>query len=155
MVGLSCLCGGWLRADQAIALNRANLQKEPKPEAAVSLEKPQEMPQANGLHFYGQATEANQLGSDYLLYEVQGEQVTGVIFQPQSEYACFQGNVTTDALELAIADPFDGTVYPYTIAFEHQTVQVAGTLHNLVTLAGLNAIATVGESEQELLAQCR
>ncbi|MGB0563143.1 MAG: hypothetical protein ACPGVO_15255 [Spirulinaceae cyanobacterium] len=157
VVGLSCLVGGLIPASQAIASGE-NLLNRPALQKGIKTETPAETassPQTNGLHFYGQVPTANAIGSDYLLYEVEGDRVTGIIFQPQSEFACFEGNVTPDGLELAIADPYDGTVYPYAIAFEHQTVQVAGAAQTQVTLAGLNAIAAVGELEQNLLAQCR
>ncbi|NEO86018.1 MAG: hypothetical protein F6J87_17440 [Spirulina sp. SIO3F2] len=149
VLSIGLLSGGLLRSDQAIALNRHNT-----PTKIPAIDKTQS-PKAQGLHFYGQAPEANAIGQDYLLFDVQGKQVSGVIFQPQSEYACFQGEVTPQGLELAIADPFEGTTVPYAIAFTHETVQVAGALQSRTTLEGFTEIAAVGPSEQALLAQCR
>lgn len=147
---IGLLSGGLLRSDQAIALNRHNTPIKNIP----AIDKTQS-PKAQGVHFYGQAPEANAIGQDYLLFDVQGKQVSGVIFQPQSEYACFHGEVTPQGLELAIADPFEGTTVRYAIAFNNETVQVAGALQSRTTLEGFTEIAAVGPSEQVLLAQCR
>lgn len=156
VLGLCVLGGGLLRSDQAIAVGQPDYFQ---PNYLRSSELPTvykpHSPKAQGLHFYGEAPETNAIGHDYLLFEVQGKQVSGVIFQPQSEYACFQGRVLPDALDLAIADPFDGTAMPFSIAFEYQTVQVAGAIQSQVSLDGFTELAEVSESETEMLAQCQ
>lgn len=104
--------------------------------------------------FYGQAPQAGELAHDYLVFEVQGEQLTGVIYQPQSEYACFQGTVGSSGLQLAIASPFDDTIASYGIAFDPDAGQVAGHPQAHMQLAGFHAIADIGTQEQNLLTQC-
>lgn len=104
--------------------------------------------------FYGQAPQAGELAHDYLVFEKQGEQLAGVIYQPQSEYACFQGTVGRSGLQLAVTSPFDQTVASYGIAFDTAASQIAGQPQSHMELAGFHAIADIGTQEQNLLTQC-
>lgn len=108
----------------------------------------------DGTHFYGQAPQQDQLNVEYMVFRVDQGQVNGAIYHVQSEYACFTGTVTPDALQLAVTDPYTDEVGDYAIAFQGETVIVAGEAQRQTSLKGYHALGELGELEQSLLAAC-
>jgi hypothetical protein len=108
----------------------------------------------NGVHAYGAAMQRDQLAQDYLVFTVEDGQVQGAIYRPRSEYACFTGQVTEDALSLAIAIPDHPDASSYAIALDTRPTEVAGKVQRQVTLQGFHAFNTVSDLEQTLLDAC-
>ncbi|MDB9496171.1 hypothetical protein PN441_00860 [Spirulina major CS-329] len=133
-------------ASHAIQLAQTT-QLEPESMSASSLLQ-------DGIHAYGAATQRDQLAQDYLVFTVDEGQVRGAIYRPRSEYACFTGQVTADALELAIAIPDHPDASSYAIALDTPPTEVAGKVQRQVTLQGFHAFTTVSDLEQSLLEAC-
>lgn len=108
----------------------------------------------NGIHAYGAAMQRDQLAQDYLVFTVNDGQVRGAIYRPRSEYACFTGQVTEDALELAIAIPDQPNASSYAIAMETLPTEVAGKVQRQATLQGFHAFNSVSDLERSLLEAC-
>ncbi|MEO1401467.1 MAG: hypothetical protein AAFV72_09520 [Cyanobacteria bacterium J06635_1] len=110
---------------------------------------------ADGIYLYGQAPHRNELGSAYLVFEVNAEQAVGAFYMPASSFDCFYGNVTPDALDLTVVDSYEQTHHPYSIAMEVTQPLVAGVAADSLGLQGFHAIAEVTAQEQQILETCK
>lgn len=61
------------------------------------------LPAADGVYLYGQSSESNQLGQQYMVFEMQQGKVTGAFYLPQSEFSCFQGSLNSHKLSVTVA----------------------------------------------------
>jgi hypothetical protein len=110
---------------------------------------------ADGIYFYGQSSQPEQLGKEYLIFQVKRDKVKGALFMPQSEYDCWQGSIDRQNLNLSIEDG-EGNNYDYQIALD-RTAPVAtnnNTSRNDISLRGYQSIAQIPATVKELLASC-
>ncbi|MEM9162235.1 MAG: hypothetical protein AAGC54_04105 [Cyanobacteria bacterium P01_F01_bin.4] len=110
---------------------------------------------ADGIYLYGQAPDRNELGSVYLVFEVNAEQTVGAFYMPASSFDCFYGNVTPDALDLTVVDSYEQTHHPYSIALEITQPLVAGAAADSLGLQGFHPIAEVTAQEHQILGTCQ
>ncbi|HEY9621546.1 MAG TPA: hypothetical protein V6C78_14385 [Crinalium sp.] len=112
---------------------------------------------SNGTYLYGQAPEAEQLGSTYVVFEVDRNQhVVGAFYMPQSSFDCFQGELQANQLAVTVTDSYDRTTHPYAVAVE-SSATVAGRdgAAAPVSLAGFHSIQTVGANDERILSTCK
>ena len=113
----------------------------------------------DGVYLYGQSSTPEQIGKEYLVFEVRGRKIVGAIYMPASEFNCFHGTLESNQLNLSLVNPEDNTSYSYSIALQKatQVAQVGGRLAspNSVTLEGYHRIATISDNDQRLLSTCK
>lgn len=112
---------------------------------------------SDGVYLYGQSAEPDQLGSAYLVFEVQQNQVTGAFYMPHSSFDCFQGEFAGDRLALNIVDSYEQTVHPYSIALQADS-SVASADGDAVAplgLQGFHQLETISENDERILATCQ
>lgn len=61
------------------------------------------LPTADGVYLYSQAPQSNQLGQEYVVFEMRRGKVTGAFYLPQSEFSCFQGSLNANKLSVTVA----------------------------------------------------
>jgi hypothetical protein len=100
---------------------------------------------ADGVYLYGQSAQPDQIGQEYLVFQLRQGKIRGAIYYPQSEFNCFTGAIASDQIKLLIRDPFDNRRYPYAIALvsadsitHRQPSQVNITLKGYVLLPELS-----------------
>jgi len=102
------------------------------------------LPQQDGVYLYGRAPQPQQIGQEYMVFEVEQGKVVGAFYLPYSEFSCFSGNINSGELALmvanasyagedAVAQPqriattsnqprigeeFDAIAYPYAVALQ-------------------------------------
>ena len=122
----------------------------------------------DGTYLYGQASQAQQLGKEYIVFEARQGKVIGAMYLPSSEYSCFYGTMDSKQLNLTVANPYDQTAFSHTVA-RAQTTQVAATGGNLniqsgydsltyphaVALDGYQPISKVTDNDKQILNTCR
>lgn len=64
---------------------------------------------------YGESPEIGQLGQEYMVFETQADQVVGAFYRPASDYSCFSGTLTPDAMELNVQEPMTATFVPFSV----------------------------------------
>jgi hypothetical protein len=110
---------------------------------------------ADGIYLYGQSAQPEQLGQEYLVFKVEGGQVAGVFYMPQSEYSCFSGTLKPQAMSLSIADPYENTAYPYSIPLQAPSAIAASEpVQAAIGLEGYQRIDTLSANDRRLLAIC-
>ena len=111
----------------------------------------------DGVYLYGQAAEANQIGSAYMVFRVSDRQVAGAFYMPFSSFDCFQGEFQDERLALTVVDSYDQTSHPYSIALQTETT-VATTNNPAIApvgLSGYHPIEPVSDTDYTLLATCQ
>jgi hypothetical protein len=112
-------------------------------------------PFADGIYFYGQSDQANIIGQKYFIFQVRGNQLKGALFMPRSEFYCATGMLSKQELTLQVNDPYgEDPPTPFVIALVPRSPIARGNQTLELTLRGYQAIATIGDNEQRLLAAC-
>lgn len=127
------------------------------------------MPKKNGIYLYGQSQQPNQIGQEYMVFEVRQGKVTGAFYLPQSEFNCFQGSLVAGKLDLTIAGDAGSTPYSDSIADAQNAPQVAtasdssqiGAQYEQVSsqysvaLQNYYQLSNVNENDKHILAACK
>lgn len=143
---------------KAEAVSMANIAQLPVSKAEI----------ADGVYLYGQSSEPEQMGKEYIVFEARQGKVVGAMYLPRSEYTCFYGTLDSKQMNLTVVNPYDQTAISHKIA-RTQTTQVAaagGQIHlpngydslkypHAVGLEGYQAISQVSENDQRILGECR
>jgi hypothetical protein len=98
-------------------------------------------PEQDGIHLYGEANAANQLGKGYFIFQQSGQKIVGAVYYPQSEYTCFTGKRTATNVHL---QPFEVGNEP-----------LSGQDALQVSLPKLYRIDSIGVPERQALAACQ
>lgn len=112
----------------------------------------------DGVYLYGQSQEAMQIGSEYLVFEVNQDHVVGAFYMPHSSFDCFVGEVEERRLSLTIFNAYDQSTHSHSIALNGASSVVTsttGATREIVGLEGFYPIQEVSDLDQELLNTCR
>lgn len=60
---------------------------------------------SDGIYLYGQSSQPEQIGQEYIVFEVRGGRTIGALYMPQSEFNCFQGTLQAQQLNVTLAQP--------------------------------------------------
>ncbi|MBE9077507.1 hypothetical protein IQ241_09380 [Romeria aff. gracilis LEGE 07310] len=143
-LSLSCVTGG---------LFMAPVLAQPP---AVGRTEPANTPQtlADGVYLYGQSQQPDQLGSAYLVFEVEQQQAVGAFYMPHSSFDCFSGQVRPNRLDLSVVSSYEQTVHSYSVAIETPATLVAGPAASEFTLVGFHSLQPDAQ-DYDILATCQ
>ena len=127
------------------------------------------MPKKDGIYLYGQSQQPNQIGKEYMVFEVRQGKVMGAFYLPQSEFNCFQGSLAAGKLDLTIAGDAGSTPYSDSIADAENAPQVATASDSSqiqvqyeqvssqysVALQNYYQLSNVNENDKQILAACK
>jgi hypothetical protein len=111
----------------------------------------------NGTYLYGQSAAAEQIGSAYMVFEVNQGKVIGAFYMPRSSFDCFYGNLEADHVALTIVDSYEQNLRPYSVALETAApVAMAGNETIVpVGLQGFHRINALSNNDQRILSTCK
>lgn len=111
---------------------------------------------AEGTYIYGHSSEPNVIGQEYLVFQVQQDDVVGAFYMPHSEFACFYGSMDKKKMDLTIVDPYGQGTYSHTIALEQQSLLASDSdpTAQPVGLVGYRQVPQVSENDQNILNTC-
>ena len=121
----------------------------------------------DGTYLYGQSSEPQQIGKEYLVFQVSQGKVRGAMYLPSSEYSCFYGTLDSKQMNLTVVNPYDQTAVSHAIA-RSQPSQIAAasgqinlqnsydsiTYPHTVKLEGYQPISQISDNDKELLSSC-
>ncbi|MGK7925767.1 MAG: hypothetical protein AB4290_11060 [Spirulina sp.] len=112
---------------------------------------------SEGIHFYGESANRDEIGKSYAILAVEAGQVTGAFYQPRSSFDCFRGTMPEGQLVLKITDSYTGETFPYAIAIEDTTLvaSVGDLPTRQIGLAGFHPIDEISDRDRELLQTCQ
>jgi hypothetical protein len=122
----------------------------------------------DGTYLYGQSSQPNQIGQEYIVFQANEGQLVGALYLPQSEFSCFHGTLESKQMNLRVVNPYDQTALAHTIENQQQTsVAAAGSQLNLdrtyesltypytVRLDQYQPVGQLSENDQRMLNICR
>ncbi|RMF68460.1 MAG: hypothetical protein D6742_05070 [Cyanobacteria bacterium J069] len=111
----------------------------------------------DGTYLYGQSQQAEQIGSAYMVFEVDSNRVVGAFYMPNSSFDCFFGEVQAQELALSVIDSYEQTVHPYSVALRTDAAVAAngGEAIAPLSLEGFHPIAALSENDQRMLSTCK
>ncbi|MBD2103680.1 hypothetical protein [Leptolyngbya sp. FACHB-261] len=72
--------------------------------------------QADGTYLYSTSNQPDQVGSEYVVFERRGgTQVSGALYLPSSEFACFSGSLQGQSMNLAVIGVGDTQPHPFNV----------------------------------------
>jgi hypothetical protein len=112
---------------------------------------------ADGTYLYGQSASAEQVGSAYMVFQVNQGKVLGAFYMPRSSFDCFYGSLEADQLALTIVDSYEQSMRPYAVALETSApVAMAGDEAIApVGLQGFHRINALSANDQRILSTCK
>jgi len=111
----------------------------------------------NGIYLYGQSRQPDQIGHQYIVFEVSGSSLVGALYMPHSEFSCFQGTMTANELEMTVNHPYDNVQYPYAIALSATSPLASRDPEAKApaSLAGYHPLEEISANDQRILATCQ
>ena len=126
------------------------------------------LPQVDGIYLYGQSPEPEQIGQEYMVFEVRQGKVIGAFYLPSSEFSCFYGTLQSGKLALMVANGPAAAPYPDSVAGQNsQQVATASDRGHIgngyepiaysysVALQGYHQLPSVSANDQRILATCK
>jgi hypothetical protein len=110
----------------------------------------------NGTYLYGESSTPNQVGATYMVLDVRDRQVVGAFYAPSSSFDCFRGKVQPNQLALNIADSYNRTSYPYSVALQNSQVASINQPEKApVELRGYHRLQSISQDDYKLLSTCQ
>ncbi|NJN04525.1 MAG: hypothetical protein HC873_00710 [Leptolyngbyaceae cyanobacterium SL_1_1] len=112
---------------------------------------------ADGIYLFGRSPQPDQIGAEYLVFEVRGQHTVGAFYMPSSSFDCFHGEVQPDRLLLNIMGSYDQPASDYAIALQPESNLSASELGAIApaSLAGYYEISNLSQGDRNLLATCQ
>ena len=114
-------------------------------------------PLSDGIHLYGQSSVPEQVGQEYMVFEVRQDRMLGAVYMPRSEFYCFYGSVNTEHVNLSIVDHYDNNqIHSYAIALTEPSSTLAASygMSNSTQLTGYEKIHTISSNDRRILSTC-
>lgn len=136
-------------------LDVTNIVSQSTDLAQVAIANQQALP--DGTYVFGQSPEADQMGSTYLVFEANDEQIVGAFYMPASSFDCFYGEPEVEHLELMVVNSEDQSEYPYTVELQRDTnvATVGNSAIASLHLTGYHQLDTVSPNDHRILAACK
>ena len=126
------------------------------------------LPTVDGTYLYGQSPEPEQMGQEYMVFEMRQGKVIGAFYLPYSEFSCFYGTLQSGKLAVMVANSPAAAPYPDSVA-DRESQQVAtasnrGHIGNSyesidysysVALQDYHQLRSVSANDQQILATCK
>lgn len=119
----------------------------------------------NGVYLYGQSAKAEEIGKEYVVFEVRNGRVIGAVYMPRSEFNCFHGTLQAQRLNVTMVDPMATETADSTPPEKQPSTRVAAvgdyrgidqvSVPHSVTLQDYRQIANVSDNDKRILGMCK
>ncbi|OWY69983.1 hypothetical protein B7486_18695 [cyanobacterium TDX16] len=116
------------------------------------------LPTADGIYLYGQSPRTNQLGQEYMIFEMRQGKVTGAFYLPQSEFSCFEGSLISNKLSVTVAADENSEANSAQVAaanskIEDNYAQIPSPY--AVGLQNYYQLANISDNDRRILTTCQ
>lgn len=118
----------------------------------------------NGVYLYGQSAKPEEIGKEYVVFEVRNGRVIGAVYMPRSEFNCFHGTLQAQRLNVTMVDPMVETADSTPPERQpNDKVAAVGNYQGIdrvsvpysVTLQNYRQIANVSDNDKRILGMCK
>lgn len=121
----------------------------------------------DGTYLYGQSSQPDQIGQEYIVFEARQGKVIGAVYLPSSEFSCFYGTVDSKYMNLMVVNSYDQTAFAHTIAREQPSpiaaagghINIENTYDSLaypytLGLEGYQLVSQISDNDRQILSVC-
>ena len=108
----------------------------------------------NGTYLYGSSRQPEQIGQEYMVFQVHQGTVKGAVYMPRSEFSCFTGTFEGNQMRMSIVDPYDGTRYDYAVTLQVPSKVASNGQWSDMGLAGYYRLDKMSPNDQKILGTC-
>lgn len=121
----------------------------------------------DGVYLYGESSKPDEIGKEYMVFEVRRGRVIGAVYMPHSEFNCFHGTLASRKLDLMVNNPFAETADSSPPENRSNNIAAVGDFPRIgngddpinfplaINLQDYQRIATVSENDQRILGVCK
>lgn len=112
----------------------------------------------DGTYLYGQIAEPGQADTSYMVFDVNGQDIVGAFYMPNSSFDCFQGTIQSNELALTVHDSYSQERFPFEMALVRNNEAIAfdGTaVAPQPGIDGFQPIEGISDNDQRILSTCR
>lgn len=165
LAGLMLLVG--VGAGNATPAQTNNSAESVKPDQTQVAQATPNNQTPDGVYLYGESPKPDEIGKEYMVFEVRRGRVIGAVYMPQSEFNCFHGTLASRKLDLMVNNPFAETADSSPPERRSNEVAAVGDFPRIgngddpinfpltVNLQDYQRIATVSENDQRILGVCK
>ncbi|MDJ0601611.1 MAG: hypothetical protein QNJ37_22540 [Crocosphaera sp.] len=108
----------------------------------------------NGTYLYGSSRQPDEIGQEYMVFQVHQGIVKGAVYMPRSEFSCFTGTFEGNQMRMSIIDPYDGTRYDYSVALQVPSTVASNGQWSDIGLEGYYRLNDITHNDQKILNTC-
>ncbi|MGB5595915.1 MAG: hypothetical protein WBM62_18035 [Crocosphaera sp.] len=108
----------------------------------------------NGTYLYGTSGQPDEIGQEYMVFQVYQGEIKGAVYMPKSEFSCFTGTFAGNQMTMSIVDPYDGTKYPYSVSLEIPSPVARNDQWSDLSLEGYHRLDAMSSNDQRILDTC-
>lgn len=166
LAGLMLMMGVSTSNANPIPSDRSQLAATPKPTQVAQAKPANQL--SDGVYLYGESSQPEQIGKEYMVFEVRRGRVIGAVYMPSSEFNCFYGTLQSQKLDLIVANPFAETADSSPPENRRNTEFAAvGNFPSIgngddpvsfpysVSLQNYQRVSRVSENDQRILGTCK
>ncbi len=109
---------------------------------------------SNGTYLYGSSRQPDQIGQEYMVFQVHQGEVKGAVYMPHSEFSCFTGTFEGNQMRMSIIHPYDGTVQDYAVALQVPSKVASNGQWSDIGLQGYHRLDGISRNDHKILNTC-
>lgn len=109
---------------------------------------------ANGTYLYGSSAQPDEIGQEYMVFQVHQGQIKGALYMPRSEFSCFTGNFEGNQMKMSVIHPYDGTRNDYAVTLQVPSTVASSGQWPEVSLQGFYRLNEMSVSDRKILDTC-
>lgn len=110
---------------------------------------------ADGIYLYGEASRSNQIGSDYMVFELRRDRAVGGLYRPRSSFDCFYGDLSDRRLDLTIFPAYEARSHRYALNRSDDRIAIGSDLPVIPEFSGFQRIERLDAIDRDVLNRCR
>jgi hypothetical protein len=122
----------------------------PKP-IDIDLSRSKTLP--NGIYLYGESTNPNLIGKEYMIFETKNSRTVGAVYMPHSEFSCFSGNFNNGRMNIVLIDAYDRQQYRST--FTLGTTTLTASKQPMMGTPIYNLVSKISDNDRRMLDHCK
>ncbi len=108
----------------------------------------------NGTYLYGSSPQSDEIGQEYMVFQVHQGEVKGALYMPHSEFSCFTGNFEGNQMRMSVIHPYDGTRNDYSVALQVPSTVASNGQWPEVSIKGFYRLDEISLGDQKILDTC-
>jgi hypothetical protein len=111
-------------------------------------------PRVNGVYLYGESSQPNVVGKEYIIFETNRQKTIGAFYLPRSEFNCFYGQFKGADLKVTLINPFTRQRSNFTLALDRNN-DLNASNRPVLDKPAYQLLRKVSTNDRRILAACK